>query len=128
MRSDERGKLVLAMESRDQRENGFRRLNVEVAGGLIGQQQFRSRNERSSQSHALLLSAGKLAGTVMPALLQSHLTQPACRFWLRLLPGLPPQQQRHGNVFRRRKLRQQIVKLPDKAGLAIAKFRGCVLG
>jgi hypothetical protein len=77
MRSDEGGKLVLAMESRDQCENRFRCLNVEVPGGLIRQQQFRSRDECPSQSYALLLSAGKLARTVMPALLQSHLLQPA---------------------------------------------------
>ena len=68
---------MLAMESRDQRENGFRRMSVKVPGGLIRQQQFRSGDERPGQSHALLLPAGKLSRTVMPALLQSHFTKPA---------------------------------------------------
>src|SRR5271170_8351564 len=112
VRSDEGGELVLAMQSSDQFKNRFRRVSVKVARGLIGQQKLGTRDERACQSHALLLAAGKLTRAMMRALLQSDLTQPACRFWLDLLPRLPPQQQRHGNVFCRREFRQQIVELP----------------
>ena len=114
-------------KSRNQIKNRFRCLAVEVPRRLIGQQQLRPSDERPGQSHPLLLSAGKFAGTMMRPLLQSDLTQPAQSFWLDLLPGLPSHQQRHGNIFQRREFRQQIVKLPDKADFAVAKFCGFVL-
>jgi hypothetical protein len=65
------------MQSRNQFENRFRRLSVEIPGRLIGQQQLRTGNERSGQSHPLLLAARKLSRAVMRALLQPDLTQPA---------------------------------------------------
>ena len=77
VRSDEGGQLVLAVQTRNQSENRFRRLSVEVAGRLIGQQQLGTGNERSCQSYPLLLTAGKLAGAMMGALLQTDLAQPA---------------------------------------------------
>ncbi len=55
------------------------------------------------------------------ALVQSDFAQPTGGFRFDLLPCLPSKQQRHGNIFRRREFRQQIVKLPYKAGLPIAK-------
>ena len=61
MRSNEGGELVLAMQARNQRENRFRRLAIQVAGGFIRQQQLGSSDECAGQSHPLLLSAGKLA-------------------------------------------------------------------
>jgi len=64
---------------------------------------------------------------MMRALLQSDLTQPARSFWLNLLPCLPPQQQRHGNVFCGRKFGQQIVKLPYETGFAVAKASGFIV-
>jgi hypothetical protein len=59
----------------------------------------------------------------MRTLLQSNLAQPTRSLRRRLSPGTPPRQQRHGDILRSREFRQQIVKLPDKTGLAIAKFR-----
>ena len=52
-----------------------------------------------------------------------HLIQPRQRFGgsLRVRPS--PNQQRHHHVFLRRKLRQQIVNLPNKPNLPIAKIR-----
>ena len=73
MGCDERGELVLAMQARDQFENRFRRLPVQVAGRLIRQQQPWTGNERPRQSYPLLLSARKLSRAVMSALLQPNL-------------------------------------------------------
>jgi hypothetical protein len=57
VRSNEGGELVLAMESRNQSKNRFRRMSVEIARGLIGQQQLGTGDERPGQSHPLLLAA-----------------------------------------------------------------------
>ena len=77
MRSNEGGELVLAVQPRNQIENRFRCLAVEISRGLIRQQQLGAGDERAGQSHPLLLSARKLPGAMMRALLQSDLTQPA---------------------------------------------------
>jgi hypothetical protein len=65
---------------------------------------------------------------MMSTRLESDLTQPAQSFRLDLLPGPSSNEQRHGNVFCRRKFRQQIVKLPNEAHFPIAKVCGFVVG
>jgi len=57
MRGDEGGKLMLAMEPRDQSENRFRRLSVQVPRGLVGQQQLRTGDEGAGKCDSLLLTA-----------------------------------------------------------------------
>ena len=64
------------MQSRDQFKNQFPGAPVEIAGRLISQQHFRLGDERACQRQPLLLTAGKLARTMMPARLQPHLVQP----------------------------------------------------
>ena len=78
---------MLAVKSRNESENSFRRLTVQVSRRLIGEQQLGPGDECSSQRHALLFTAGKFPGTVVRALLQSDLAQPAHRFGFDLLPG-----------------------------------------
>src|SRR5690242_15153393 len=86
MGGNQRGQLILAMQASDQIENRVRGAGIEISGGLIGQQQLGPGDQGASQSHSLLLSAGKLSGTVMAALLQSHFPQPSGRFGLGLSP------------------------------------------
>ena len=69
---NERGQLVVAMQPGDQFENGLGGPAIQVTGGLIGQQELRLGDERTGQSHTLLLAAGKLSRTVMPATLKSN--------------------------------------------------------
>src|SRR5262252_7166110 len=128
MSCDERGELVVVMEPGDQIKNRVRGPVVEISGRLIGQQYPGLGNARPGQGHALLFAAGKFSGAVMRTRLQSNLAQPLDSFGLDLRPPLSPDQQRHGDVFERRELRQQIVELPDKTDLAVAKIGGVVLG
>jgi len=71
---------MLAMQSRDQLKNQFPGAAVEIAGRLIGQQDLRLGDERPCQRQPLLLAAGKLSRTMMPACFQSYLAQPPRRF------------------------------------------------
>ena len=48
---------------------------IEVAGGLVGQQDRGVVHQRAGHGHALPLAAGKLVGLVVHALLQIHLLQ-----------------------------------------------------
>src|SRR6266852_446723 len=105
----------------DQFKNRVRRSAVEVSGRLVCQQDLGLGDERPGQSYTLLLTAGKLSGTMMRALLQTYLVQPPRSLSLRCLPRHFPQQKRHGHVFQRRKFRQQVVELPDETEFMISE-------
>jgi len=64
---DQRRQLMFAVQSRDQLKNQFAGATVEIAGWLIGQQYLRLGDERPCQRQPLLLAAGKLSRTMMPA-------------------------------------------------------------
>ena len=70
---DNRGALLVQLA--EQVEHDFLVLLVEVAGGLIGQNQLRVVDQRAGHAHALLLAAGELAGQVVGAVLQADLFQ-----------------------------------------------------
>src|SRR5262249_2343222 len=71
---------------------------VEVAGGLVGDEDGRVWRQRAGERYALLLAAGKLGRIVLPALAQTHGGKLACG----ALVGVsePGQLQRHGDVFK----------------------------
>lgn len=124
---DEGSEPVLPMEPLDQLEDHFSSPIVQIPGRLIGHENLRPRYQGPGQSHALLFASGKLTRTMMAAIAESHLPQPYCC----LLHGRPvsgsSHEKRHSNVLLRRKLRQQIVKLPYKAEFPIAKIRGSII-
>ena len=52
-------------------DDGLVRL-IEIAGGLVGQNQLRLIDQRARDGHALLLAAGKLRGNMVQAVAQAH--------------------------------------------------------
>ena len=96
---------------------------VQVARWLVGQQQPGIVDQRAGQRHALLLAAA----TVRPADGRRDPPGPPPSASSPPLPALPlshaASQQRHGHVFQGRKLRQQVMKLPNIADLPVAKGR-----
>ena len=101
----------------------FRRPCVEVAGRLVGEHHLGVRDECARDAHALLLTAGHLVGKVIHAVFESHaaehflcLEQPHVR-----VDAL--EHERHGDIFRRRQLRQQIVGLKNKADVLLPEGR-----
>ncbi len=72
---------MLPMQPRDQFKNQFSGAAVEIAGRLIGQQHLGLGNERPRQRHSLLLAAGKLARTMMRAILKADFAQPPQGFF-----------------------------------------------
>ena len=53
---------VLAVELAEELHDLVAGLRVEVAGGLVGQDQLRVVDQRAGDGHALLLAAGQLVG------------------------------------------------------------------
>ena len=98
---------------------------VEIAGGLVGEQDLRPRRQGAGQRHALLLAARQLAGIVIGAQDQPHGAQLA----LGAVEGVrhAHQFQRHRDIFQRRHGRDQVKRLEHDADLAAAKARQRVL-
>jgi acyl-CoA thioesterase-1 len=117
---------MFAVQASQKVKYNFAGTAIEISGRFIGQQELRLGDQSARQGQPLLLAAGKLAGTVMAALLQSDMTQPRGSFLFGILPRIPASQKRHGNVLQRRKFRQQVVELPHIADFAVTELGGCI--
>src|SRR5215469_11038198 len=121
--NDKRGELMLSMQPGDQVKNCVCGSLIEIAGWLVCQQELWTGNKCPCQSDPLLLPSGEFACPVMSSGCQPNLTQPFggaphCR-----LRVFTPGEQRHGHILQRVKLRQQIMKLPNKADFTVTKLR-----
>src|SRR5581483_2429968 len=114
VRRDQRRQLVLAVQPFQQSKHGPSILLVKISGGFIRQQHARPGDERPGDRHTLLFPAGKLPCAMVRPVRQADLREPFPRRFERLRNRLAPQQQRHRYVFGRRKIRQQLVPLPQK--------------
>ena len=109
-------------------QNLHTRPRVQIAGGLIRQQDRRIVDQRAGYGHALLLSAGKLRGVVIGAFFQA---QQAKR--LESPPGAllalhARIDQRQFHIFVSRRAGQQIESLKDKSDFLVANARQLVFG
>ncbi len=84
---------------------------------------LRSGDQRTGQRYPLLLSSRQFAGPMTGSVRQPHLLQPVQGLLLRFLWGDASHQQGHRHVLNSRKLRKQIVKLPDKSEFPSSEFR-----
>src|SRR5690606_22475892 len=117
------GLAVFAVEHLQQAEDLVGGLAVEVAGGLVADQQGGVGDQGAGDRHALLLAAGELAGLVPGALgqtdqAQRHLGAPGPLGAAHLA-----QQQRQLDVLLRAQHRQQVVELEDEADVLGAPAR-----
>ena len=94
---------------------------VQVARGLVGQQDQRPVDERAGDGHPLLLAAGKLVRTVSGARRQPHLLQDlACALdAFRRRNARKHHRQRH--IFHCSKPRHEVKKLEDESDFATAE-------
>ena len=85
---------------------------VEIAGGLVGQNDFWLIDQRTRDGHALLLAAGKLRGEMRQAVAQAHALQ---RFFGLLFVRDTMEILREHHVFHRREIRYEMKLLEDEA-------------
>src|ERR1039458_4001411 len=100
---------------------------IEIAGGLVAQQQQRLVDEGARQRYALLLAAGKLGGAMIEAIAQAHLHEQAARA-IDVAVAIPRNQRRHQHIFEHGALRQQAMILKDEADGLIAERGEILLG
>ena len=93
----------------------LRRRLVEIARGLVGQQQRRPHHQRARHRHPLLLAPGEHARPVLEALAQADPRQQFRRADARFDRRQAADAHRHLDVFERGELRQQVMELEDEA-------------
>ena len=98
------------------------RFGVEVAGGLVGQEQLRAVNQGAGNGDALLLSARELVGQVVVAGGQTDDLEGMHGSLAHFFRGDAPRGVEHGqlDVFERGGAREQIEPLEDKTELLVA--------
>ena len=62
----------ILIELAEKAQDGFGTLGIEVAGGFVGQDDFRFADDGASERYALLFAAGKLRGLVFQATAQAE--------------------------------------------------------
>jgi hypothetical protein len=102
----------LRVEIEQQRDDAFAGVRVEVAGGLVGEQHGRPRDERARDRHALLLAARELARIVAGAVLEPDARQ---RFQRRSRASRARELQRQHHVFERGQRGHQVEGLEHEA-------------
>ena len=112
-------------KQREQLEAGAR---IQVAGGLVGEQQRGPVHQRAGDRDALLLAAGELARQVALAALEADRAQRGARA-LALLGGRDAAvDERQLDVLERARARDEVEALEDEAELAVADRRALVGG
>ena len=75
MRGDKGGDPLIATDRQKLIEDMTRSLGIEVAGGLVGQQQMRTIGQRAGDGDALLLATGEFGRTMVGAGREAHTVQ-----------------------------------------------------
>jgi acyl-CoA thioesterase-1 len=116
--------IALGLLGKDQVGNLLAGFGIEIAGRFVGDQKFWRWRQRPGNGDALLFAAGQLAGIMRQPLAKSDGDQ--------LLPGdfegvaNIGKLQRHGDVFQRRHIGDQMKGLEDDADIAATEFRNPV--
>ncbi len=92
---------------------------VEIAGRLVGEQDRRLDHEGAGERHALLLAAGQFGGIVGGAVGKPDLRQLGPGAFEGV--GAAGELERHGDVFQRRHVLDQVEGLEDDADVVAAK-------
>jgi len=101
MRRDEERDAPLGLQLEKQIVDDGARLGVEVAGGLVGEDDLRPVHESARHGHALLLATRELAGPVTQPIGQADLGQRGGGALARLRHGDTLEQRRHHGVLER---------------------------
>ena len=98
-------------------------VRVQVAGGLVGEQDRRVPSQPAGHRHALLLTAGELRGVVLHAVRHADLLQRLLHALLALRGAHAAIGQRQLDVLVDRQVADQVEGLEDEADLAVADAR-----
>jgi hypothetical protein len=111
------------VDAADQFEDQLSVFRIEIAGRLVGQDQWRAVDDGAGNRHALHLAAGELVRKVRRSPFQSHFRQHLGHARLDLGARNGSQRQRKGHVLEHIQRRDEIEKLEDVADRFAAQHR-----
>ena len=113
------GHAQLLVDLLEQIQNMAGGVGIQRGGGLVAEQHLRIHRQRAGDGHALLLTAGELAGIGLHAVAQAHQVKQLLRALLCVAPGHMGDLHRIANVADGVALGHQVEVLKDHAdGLA----------
>jgi acyl-CoA thioesterase I len=120
MRDQQQCRATLGLFGKQKIGNLASGLGVEIAGGLVGNQHGGGGGKRPGNRHALLFTAGQLAGIMRHAFAKAN----GLKLRTRNVEGVfhIRQFQRHGNVFERGHVGDEVKGLEDDADVLAAKI------
>ena len=110
--------LALVAEPAEQGHDLRAGAAVEIAGGLVGEQEHGTRRERARDGDPLLLAPRQLGGNVLHPRREPHLGESGPRSFLRLAVGPAVDAEGQGDVFDGRENRHQVEGLEDESETA----------
>jgi hypothetical protein len=125
---EQHGDAVLAVEALEDLHDLDAGAAVEVAGGLVGQDELRVVDQRARDRHPLLLAAGELVRRVVRALPEAHGLEERHRLRvpLRRAVAAAVVQERQLHVLERGRAGEQAEVLEDEADLLVAQLGSAV--
>ena len=127
MRDDRQGQPV-RVEFREEIEDGGRTLGVQVAGGLVAEQQAGRADQRTCDGHALPLAARQLARQEVGPVCQPHPLDRRHRPLATATQRLVAVDLGQHDVFQHAAVRQQVERLEDEADAAASQAGPLVVG
>ena len=119
---DERRQPALAVHLGEKGVQRVGRVLVEIAGGLVGQEDVGLHHERSRDRHALLLASRHRPRTMGEPLSQSDAFEQAGRARQPLGRRPPGDPHRHFGVLERGELRQQVMELEHETDMVVPEL------
>ena len=114
------GRLALRAE---QAEHVVRGIGIEVAGGFVGENQFRAMHKRARNRDALQFAAGELPWEIVAATAQTDRREHIERAGRRQIV----EQQRQGDILRERQMRQHVKRLKHEPEFLPTQARGGIV-
>jgi hypothetical protein len=96
---------------------------VEVAGWLIGQEEFRFTCQRPRDGDSLLLTPGNFANFVVKTMPQTDAVQNLTRDCVCVGFSVTADELRHHRILQGREFRQKMMELKDKPDVTVSKSR-----
>ena len=123
MCDDDGRQLRLNLQLADQLPHLLPRPRIEISRRFIGEEQLRSGDQRARERDTLPFTTGQFSRSMRRTCRKPDPIEQSHRAVPRLALRSSGYQMRHHHVFKRRKLRQQMMKLKDKPDPLIAESR-----
>ncbi len=123
MGDDQEGRPAAGVEVEEELVDGVAGGAVQIAGGLVGEDEGRLHDQGARQGDALLLAPGELARAVLEPVAESDLLEELLRLLLQGRAAHASDEAGHHDVLEGGELGEQVMELEDEADALVAECR-----